>query len=183
MRLLGIIILASFITLFINKKINKNNKLIILLIINAIGTIFIFNDFFSIYGEHSVNKLLLLSLFVLINIFIFYISKKKERLIKVSFILSVLMIIYIELFNGILSFKNYNEFFDIRSRIGYDLRILPCKIVDMRDSSEGNFSSIYYDFFKYSEFKLMNNELYYRNPRYGETGIWFKYGIAESEQV
>jgi len=183
MSLLGIIILASFIILFITKKINKNSKLIFMLIINAIGAIFIFNDFFSIYGDHSVNKLLLLSLFILINIFIFYISKKKDRLIKVSFILSVLMLIYIELFNGILSFRNYNEFFNIRSRIGYDLRILPCKIVDMRDSFEGIFSSIYYDFFKYSEFKLVNNELYYRNPRFGETGTWFKYGVAESEQV
>ncbi|GAE91019.1 hypothetical protein [Acetivibrio straminisolvens] len=49
----------------------------------------------------------------------------------------------------------------------------------MENSQEEKLSSIYHDLFRFSELKIYGNELYYRNPKFGETGIWFKFGIPE----
>jgi len=49
--------------------------------------------------------------------------------------------------------------------------------VDMQDTEEGKMSSVYHDLFKFSELKIQESQLYYRNPKFGKTGIWFKFGI------
>jgi len=59
----------------------------------------------------------------------------------------------------------------------------PLKIVDMQDTEEGKMSSVYHDLFKFSELKIQESQLYYRNPKFGKTGIWFKFGIPELQQV
>jgi len=41
----------------------------------------------------------------------------------------------------------------------------------MQDTEEGKMSSVYHDLFKFSELKIQESQLYYRNPKFGKTGI------------
>jgi len=48
--------------------------------------------------------------------------------------------------------------------------------VDMQDTEEGKMSSVYHDLFKFSELKIQESQLYYRNPKFGKLD-WFKFGF------
>jgi len=41
----------------------------------------------------------------------------------------------------------------------------------MQDTEEGKMSSVYHDLFKFSELKIQESQLYYRNPKFGKLGF------------
>ncbi|HOV28156.1 MAG TPA: hypothetical protein PK566_17600 [Pseudobacteroides sp.] len=181
----GILSIIFIMGMLFIKRIKIETKLIACMCIVFIYILFVFNDYISFYGNHSIENLISIILAIIFStiLFIKTIKRPKKFLIILTYSLVIIIFLYTEFFNGIFTFKNYNEFFEVRSKVARHYFLFPYKIVDMENLPEEKFSSVYYNFYRFSELKIHGNDIYYRNPKFGETGIWFKFGIPESEQV
>lgn len=193
----SIVIIAFCITLFLT----HNHFPMIWALLNTLFVLQLamtFPEFLSLwfwfknYGILLVILLLAISGLMIINVY-YHKTPKHKRLLTMLFILfTILGFFYSEFFNGVATFKNYDEFLYYRTVLKKEFKETPIKIIDFERgygwvNPDGTDVFLYRGLpsFNPIPIKIVEEDkiYYYRINGYVEVGEWFQIGVPISEQI
>ena len=186
MSILGVLSLCFLV--YIKKRLHSDKLIFSSMALILLQLVFAFWDVFNILGGRKPNITLsfvyiIITLAVIFTLSIF-VNLSIYKFNKGLIVITLLLVLYTEYFNGIYSFSKIPDFFRFSLRLKTYYYIVPYKVTQGRTYSlDGEATVHYLNLFHPTDIKSgTNGELYYYESR-ESYDKWFRFGIPEGQQI